>query len=93
MNKQINRIVLDLTEKNNGHYYHGIEAYTPEQLVDFVNTTIKKFKKLGYSSEDIIEYFDTIEVCCLTTNKFNEEEIHMINPADEAEYCLKELGA
>ena len=67
-----NKILLDVIAKRNGHYCHALEVNNIYELQAIIENLHDDFTK-EYNLDDIIEFFNTIEIYCLDDK--NEEEI------------------
>ena len=59
-----NKILNDVIEKRNGHYCHVIEVNNVYDLISCIEALYNEFIQ-DYTAQDIIDFFDTIELYCL----------------------------
>jgi len=69
----MNPILETIIEDRNGFYVHTLEVNDVYELKNAIECIYEEFVD-DYSIEDIIEFFDTIELYCLAEN--NDDEVY-----------------
>lgn len=76
----MNAIVNKVIEKRNGHYCHALEVSDLYELQSAVDSLYNEFTKDGFTKDEIIEFFESLELYCLEDE--NEDEIFSFIFAD-----------
>ena len=74
----MNRILENIIEQRNGHYCHCLEVEDKYQLEETVEQLVAEFKD-KYSINEIIDFFESIEVYYLGDDHQEETEIYSFN--------------
>ena len=72
-----NVILNKIYQERDGHYCHALEVHDALELESIVESCIVQFERENFSIDEIVEFFNTIEIYCLDDK--NENEIFSFN--------------